>query len=670
MATTADGDAMSLYGDVGSPEAATANTARASSLQQQIVSWLNSKVGLRYIRSAQGPTAYDCSGLVTALYRQFGMELFPGSIAQSKYGQSVPIDFNQMQPGDLIFKNGDGGKDFGHVQVYIGNGEYIGADNSRVGVRRGRVDLGSLQAVRRVLDYGSGRVLQGGERTPLRAVNGRYPDASTVQSPSAVAAAASVANASPTEIDRQVSAIEAKVGTRIQGDRNWWIEGIGNGTQSLGDLERRLIANRVAQFEAKWGTKIQGDSNWWTEQIAGGTQSPAELEKRLIVNQLTNIENAYGVKAQGEDPYNQWAENIQSGAWKIGDFETNIAANAGVSSKNATANLGTAPGEAAAGAGAAPAAGAGASVADRIEQIETKYGTKLRGDRQWWIDNVQSGAHTLEELESNIITNKLNEIENAYGVKAQGEDAYAQWSQHVMEGAPGWSLTDFEANIAANAGQPVKGIAPAAGAAPAAPTPAAGDQGGLTDLLKRLGVDYPNAPAATPALLAFLRGVGLNLSSAEDVRNKAVSRLQTRGTEAATEVGRQAEITKRNVTGDLLRRGVLQSGEANTRYTEQAAATGKRLSDVTRATAEGTESADVSLQALRDQYRQQALERVLGTEQEQAIAKATQQSQAESYAQQQAASDKAQAAQDAAQKAYLDRIEQLYKTYGAQGVAV
>ena len=43
----------------------------------------------------------------------------------------------------------------------------------------------------------------------------------------------------------------------------------------------------------------------------------------------------------------------------------------------------------------------------------------------------------------------------------------------------------------------------------AAPDPTGSTE--MTDLLPTFGVSYPNAPNPTPALLAFLNGIGFNL---------------------------------------------------------------------------------------------------------------------------------------------------------------
>lgn len=91
----------------------------------------------RYSWGGKGPaTGFDCSGLVSHVYREAAGMKVNGSAAT--LGQiSRPIDAEQKQPGDLVFFNTLGAR-HSHVGVYIGNGRFIHASNPRTGVR---VDL-------------------------------------------------------------------------------------------------------------------------------------------------------------------------------------------------------------------------------------------------------------------------------------------------------------------------------------------------------------------------------------------------------------------------------------------------------------------------------------------------------------------------------------------------
>jgi cell wall-associated NlpC family hydrolase len=50
-----------------------------------------------------------------------------------KYGQDVSRD--QLQPGDLVFFNGNGDGPFSHVGIYVGDGKYIHRPNGRTEVK-------------------------------------------------------------------------------------------------------------------------------------------------------------------------------------------------------------------------------------------------------------------------------------------------------------------------------------------------------------------------------------------------------------------------------------------------------------------------------------------------------------------------------------------------------
>lgn len=143
------------------------------------------------------------------------------------------------------------------------------------------------------------------------------------------------------------------------------------------------------------------------------------------------------------------------------------------------------------------------------------------------------------------------------------------------------------------------------------------------DVLARLRIDVQQAPAATPGLLAFLRGVGLNLSTAEDTRARSIGETEadyTAGTQRAYEDSRRE---RRNMTGDLINRGMLRSGEANTRYADQATRAQERMSDMARARAGRLSTIDSAYRNAEDSFRQQSLERLISSEEAAAVQKAT-----------------------------------------------
>jgi cell wall-associated NlpC family hydrolase len=86
------------------------------------------QVGKAYAWGGNGPTAYDCSGLTTAAYKQAGITLPRTSSTQFNVGTAVSLA--QLQPGDLVFYYAD----ISHVAMYIGNGRIVHASNPTRGV--------------------------------------------------------------------------------------------------------------------------------------------------------------------------------------------------------------------------------------------------------------------------------------------------------------------------------------------------------------------------------------------------------------------------------------------------------------------------------------------------------------------------------------------------------
>jgi hypothetical protein len=188
--------------------------------------------------------------------------------------------------------------------------------------------------------------------------------------------------------------------------------------------------------------------------------------------------------------------------------------------------------------------------------------------------------------------------------------------------------------------------------------------------LKSLGVSYSNAPNPTPALLAFLNGIGLNMATAEDVKRRAIERIGASTSDAMAEIDRTAGRTKQNITGDLVRRGVLSSGESNTRYARHGEDVGKAQSDVQKAKTQATDSAESAYTQARDLARQQALDRIIGAEQQQASERAASAANVDATNASSQAADAAAAQQKAANDAALKAQQDEIARAAAKGVAV
>ena len=186
----------------------------------------------------------------------------------------------------------------------------------------------------------------------------------------------------------------------------------------------------------------------------------------------------------------------------------------------------------------------------------------------------------------------------------------------------------------------------------------------MTSLLSRLGVNYKDAPAPTPAMLAFMRGLGMNLDTADDAKERRTARVKERTTSTLADIDRGNERTKTNMLADLVRRGVLRSGEANTRYGQQAENVASKKGEALRAQAEGIDEIDIGHKTVSDSLRTGALERLIGSETEEATRAAALKAQTESYARQDDAADKAWKRTEDAEERRLQTQIDLLKKYG------
>jgi len=81
------------------------------------------QLGKPYVYAGSGPDVFDCSGLVMYCYAQIGIDLPHSSYMQCDCGPRVA--YEDLQPGDLVFFHG-----YGHVGMYVGDGQYIHAPHT------------------------------------------------------------------------------------------------------------------------------------------------------------------------------------------------------------------------------------------------------------------------------------------------------------------------------------------------------------------------------------------------------------------------------------------------------------------------------------------------------------------------------------------------------------
>ncbi len=95
-----------------------------------IIATAKKYIGVRYLWGGTSPnTGFDCSGFVQYVFAQNGTTL--PRVSRDQYTVGTPVDFNNLQPGDLVFfsiaKNGV----VDHDGIYIGNGQFINSSSSK-----------------------------------------------------------------------------------------------------------------------------------------------------------------------------------------------------------------------------------------------------------------------------------------------------------------------------------------------------------------------------------------------------------------------------------------------------------------------------------------------------------------------------------------------------------
>ena len=106
----------------------------STALAQDVVDLAVSLIGHPYEWGAEGPDAFDCSGLTQYVYQEFGIELPRRAISQSKAGDPVG---RGLQRGDLLFFASDSRQSLvTHVGLYEGGGVMIDASKRYGQVRR------------------------------------------------------------------------------------------------------------------------------------------------------------------------------------------------------------------------------------------------------------------------------------------------------------------------------------------------------------------------------------------------------------------------------------------------------------------------------------------------------------------------------------------------------
>jgi peptidoglycan DL-endopeptidase CwlO len=121
------------------PECGAAPSGRAAAA----LAAARSALGKPYVWGANGPSGFDCSGLMQWAWAQAGVSLPRTSQAQAHAGRRVPL--SEARPGDIVTYHSDAS----HVGMYVGDGQVIHAPYPGAPVRYDPVGMMPVTSVTR-----------------------------------------------------------------------------------------------------------------------------------------------------------------------------------------------------------------------------------------------------------------------------------------------------------------------------------------------------------------------------------------------------------------------------------------------------------------------------------------------------------------------------------------
>jgi cell wall-associated NlpC family hydrolase len=92
-----------------------------------VVAAARQHLGDRYVYGASGPSAFDCSGLTSTVWRTAGRVAAIPRTAAEQQAWATPVGAAAALPGDLVFF----GRPATHVALYVGAGWIVDASSSR-----------------------------------------------------------------------------------------------------------------------------------------------------------------------------------------------------------------------------------------------------------------------------------------------------------------------------------------------------------------------------------------------------------------------------------------------------------------------------------------------------------------------------------------------------------
>ena len=134
-------DYMEITGGYNTSRSSGSKTqVAASKTGNELVDFALQYLGYSYKYGGKSPsTGFDCSGFVSYVFSNFGVNLTRSSSCQYK-NDGVSISKDELAPGDLVFFSNSSTSGVGHVGIYMGDSEFVHSSTTNVGVVVSRID--------------------------------------------------------------------------------------------------------------------------------------------------------------------------------------------------------------------------------------------------------------------------------------------------------------------------------------------------------------------------------------------------------------------------------------------------------------------------------------------------------------------------------------------------
>ncbi|MDQ3444437.1 MAG: C40 family peptidase, partial [Chloroflexota bacterium] len=128
-------EALSKRGGSGSePDPPPTSGGGSTATGNAITNYAMRYVGYPYVWATAGPSSFDCSGFTNWVIKNVvGPDIGRGLWTQVVAGTAVSRE--NLQPGDLVFFQNTYKAGLSHSGIYIGNNQFVHAENESTGVR-------------------------------------------------------------------------------------------------------------------------------------------------------------------------------------------------------------------------------------------------------------------------------------------------------------------------------------------------------------------------------------------------------------------------------------------------------------------------------------------------------------------------------------------------------